>query len=114
MSDSEFLATLEKAWHHSKKFLAFLLMEIFLCALVVYILYVTRVLEWAHASVLIVVVFSMTSIALAFNTTQAKQDIYTRGMALLGGGVPEKLKEQIFKDIGLGKKEAPPVKEKLL
>jgi hypothetical protein len=105
------LDSLEKAWHHSKKFLAFMVMEIFLCAIVAYILYVTRTLEWAHASVLIVIIFSMTSIALAFNTTQAKQDIYTRGMALLGGNITDELKTQMLRDIGLGKKEAPPKKE---
>lgn len=105
------LDTLEKAWHHSKKFLAFLLMEIFFLAIIVYILYVTRTLEWAHAAVLVVTIFSMASIALAFNSTQAKQDIYTRGMALLGGNLTDGLKEQMLKDIGMSKKEASPKKE---
>jgi hypothetical protein len=102
------LDVLEKAWHHSKKFLAFLLMEIFFFAIIVYILYVTRTLEWAHAAVLVVTIFSMASIALAFNSTQARQDIYTRGMALLGGNITDELKTQMLRDIGLGKKRASP------
>lgn len=107
MPTHEIARMFEKAWHHSKKFLAFLLMEIFLFALAAYILHVTRTLDWAHASVMCVVVFSMTSIALAFNSTQAKQDIYTRGIALLGGNLPAKIQEQFIEDVmGKTKKEA--------
>ena len=107
----EILALLDKAWHRSKKFIAFLIMELFLFALAAYILFITRALDWSQASVLIAIVFSMSSLSLAFNSTQAKQDLYTRGMALLGGNLPEKLREQFIKDVGLTKKEASPDKE---
>ena len=108
MTNGEIISTFEKAWHRSKKFLAFTLMEFFLLGLATYILYVTKQLDWAHAAVLIAITFSMTSLALAFNTTQAKQDIYTRGMAILGGNLPARLQEQFVSDlVGKGKKEAP-------
>jgi len=106
MPNLEILAALDKSWHRSKKFLAFLLMETILLAIIAYVLYVTRVVEWPHAAFLIVTIFSMTSIALAFNTTQARQDIYTRGVAMLGGNLTEELKTQLMRDLKLGKKEA--------
>lgn len=84
-------------------------MEILLFAILAYIFYTTRTLNWATASVVICTVFSMSSLALAFNSTQAKQDLYTRGMTLLGGNIPEKIKEQFTKDIGLSKKGVLPL-----
>jgi len=112
MAPHEIKSTLEvmdKAWHKSKKFLAFTIMEVFLFALAVYILFITRTLGWAHASVLITIIFSMASLALAFNTSQAKLDTYVRGMALLGKGVGEEIQGQFLKDIGMvpAKKEPP-------
>ena len=102
MSPHEIKSTLEvvdKVWHKSKKFLAFVLIEVFLFVFTIYILYVTRTLGWAHASVLIANIFSMSAIALAFNTSQAKLDTYVRGMALLGKNVGEDLQQQFIKDI---------------
>jgi len=85
----------EKPWHQSKKYLAFLLMELLLSALAVVALFTQRPLDWPLAAFMLGVVVTMGCIALVFNGYQAKLDMYVRGMALTGQA-PRSLFEKFF------------------
>ena len=83
------LKEVEKPWHKSKKFFAFLLMEIFLGLLLFILIFFTKkaedsVLSWQESALAITLVFTMGFIALAFNSKQAALDQYIRGIALTG------------------------------
>ena len=87
----------EKPFYKSKKFIAFVLMEVFLGGLVFYALYALRMapdIAWPLAAFMMGLVVTMGSIALTFNGYQANLDMYVRGMALTGG-VPDKLREHL-------------------
>lgn len=75
---------IEKVWHKSKKFLAFLIMEAILGGLAFYTVYSLGAFGWPAVSFLITVVFNMGFIAVAFNSKQAELDKYVRFVALTG------------------------------
>jgi hypothetical protein len=75
---------IEKVWHKSKKFLAFLIMEAILGGLAFYTVYSLGTFGWPVVSFLTAVVFNMGFIAVAFNAKQAELDKYIRFVALTG------------------------------
>lgn len=93
----------EKRWHQSKKFIAFLLMEIVFCAMAMTALFTQHDLGWPLAAFMTGIVIAMGFLALAFNGKQAELDMYVRAMALTGG-IPTKLKSTLNleppKDVG--------------
>jgi len=98
----------EKSWVKSKKFLAFLLMEILLSLLLIYMVYCQKgvTFSWPHALVFLGFVFNMGFIAVSFNLEQAKLDKYTRFAAIFRGtGSPTELLDAQLKDILLGGKK---------
>jgi len=72
----------EKSWFRSKKFIAFLLMEILLSALALIALYTQPALGWPLSAYMTCIVFTMGAIAFGFNGQQAALDKYLRGMVL--------------------------------
>jgi len=79
----------EKSWYKSKKFIAFITMEILLFAVLITLVFYTTLsdnfaLGWPSASLGVSLVFTMGFLALAFNNKQAALDKYVRGVALLG------------------------------
>ena len=88
------LTQMEKRWYQSKKFIAFLIMEMIFSSLVVLALFWQKDFNWPIAGFLTSIVFSMGFIAVAFNSKQAMVDMYVRGMAL-SGKAPFKLQEKI-------------------
>lgn len=84
--------TLEKVWYESKKFIAFLLMEVALGALMFYTVYRNLEIGWPVTTVLIALIFNMGFIAVAFNAKQAELDRYIR-LASLVGSASGRLKE---------------------
>ena len=84
---------MEKPWYGSKKFLAFLFMEVILTALAGTALFTQPELGWPLAAFMLGIVLNMGFIALAFNGKQATLDMYVRAMALTGS-VPDKLAKQ--------------------
>ena len=85
----------EKPAHKSKKFIAFVFMELLLAFLAVYALEKQPVLGWPLAMFMFGIVVSMGSMALVFNGYQAKLDMFVRGMAL-AGKAPISLMEKVF------------------
>jgi len=85
----------EKKWHGSKKFLAFLLMELLLCSMAMTALFTQEDLGWPLAAFMLGIVVTMGAIALVFNGYQAKLDMYVRGMALTGEA-PRSLMEKLL------------------
>ena len=81
----------------SKKFRAFLLMELLLTTMAVLALYWQKELGWPLASFMTGIVFVMGFIAVSFNTTQAKLDLFVRGMAM--GGQSKAFQEQFEKHL---------------
>jgi hypothetical protein len=75
---------IEKVWHKSKKFLAFLIMEAVLSGLAFYTVYSLGTFGWPVVSFLTAVVLNMGFIAVAFNAKQAELDKYVRFVALTG------------------------------
>ena len=75
---------MEKVWHKSKKFLAFLIMEAVLGGLAFYAVFHLETIGWSIASVLITIIMNMGFIAVAFNAKQAELDKYVRFAALTG------------------------------
>ena len=79
----------EKSWYQSKKFIAFITMEILLFTVLITLVFYTVItgnfaLGWPSSSLGISLVFTMGFLALAFNNKQAALDKYVRGVALLG------------------------------
>jgi hypothetical protein len=74
----------EKSWWRSKKFLAFLIMEVLLGGLAVYALLTQRPLGWPLAAFMTSHVVTMGCVAFAFTGQQAKLDLYVRAMSLIG------------------------------
>lgn len=74
----------EKPAHKSKKFLAFIFMEIWLGVLAIVALFTQKGLGWPLATFMSLIVVTMGAIALAFNGYQAALDKYFRLAALLG------------------------------
>ena len=99
----------EKKWYESKKFIAFLLMELVFCAMAMVALFTQANLGWPLAAFMTGIVIAMGFLALAFNGKQAELDMYVRAMALTGGiphGMTNKL--QVIappKDVGTAVKE---------
>lgn len=85
----------EKPWYGSKKFIAFLLMELMLCAMSMVALFTQKELGWPLAAFMIGIVATMGSIALVFNGYQAKLDMFLRGI-VLSGNAPRSTAEQLF------------------
>lgn len=73
---------LEKVWHQSKKFLAFLVMEAILAGLAFYLVFTVKAVDWAMVALLTALVTNASFIALAFNAKQAELDRYIRFVAL--------------------------------
>jgi len=88
----------EKPFYKSKKFIAFLLMELLFCAMAMTALFTQPRLGWPLAAFMIGIVIVMGFIALSFNGKQAQLDTFVRAMALTGG-VPTKLHNKIGKII---------------
>lgn len=74
----------EKKPLQSKKFIAFLFMEILLGALAMVALFTQPQLGWPLATFMSLIVVTMGAIALTFNGFQAALDKYFRGAALTG------------------------------
>jgi hypothetical protein len=74
----------EKRWYASKKFIAFLIMELLLSAMAVVALFKQNDLGWPLAAFMLGIVITMGVIAMTFNGYQAKLDMYVRAMALTG------------------------------
>lgn len=91
----EILNLVERKGVASKKFRAFLLMEFLLATLALAALYLQRELGWPLASYMTAIVFAMGFIAVNYTSTQARLDMFVRGMAL-GGSTPAFLKK--YKD----------------
>jgi hypothetical protein len=85
----------EKAWHHSKKFLAFLVMEILLGSITFYTLHLVagEHLSWTESLILFALIFNMGFISVAFNLEQAKLDRYTRFVTTFTGMTKANLDE---------------------
>lgn len=75
---------MEKVWHKSKKFLAFLIMEAVLGGLAFYTIFHLDSVGWPMSALLMTVVMNMGFIAVAFNAKQAELDKYVRFAALTG------------------------------
>lgn len=84
----------EKPAMKSKKFKAFLFMEIWLGALAALALVTQPGLGWPLATFMSLIVLTMGAIALTFNGYQAALDKYFRGAAMMGQ-LGEKVKEKI-------------------
>lgn len=74
----------EKPGYKSKKFLAFIFMELVLGFIAVYALNKQPGLGWPLSMFMVCIIVTMGSIALVFNGKQAQLDMYIRGMALTG------------------------------
>lgn len=75
---------IEKVWHKSKKFLAFLIMELILGSLAFYVFFRFQTVEWPMSALLMTIIMNMGFIAVAFNAKQAELDKYVRFAALTG------------------------------
>lgn len=80
----------EKPWYKSKKFVAFLLMEVVFTVVTAFTLKWQTDIGWPTAAFLVAIVFTMGFIAISFTGKQAMLDMYVRGIALTGQ-LPEKL-----------------------
>lgn len=78
------LESVEKKPMQSKKFIAFLFMEILLAALAMVALFTQPQLGWPLATFMSLIIMTMGAIALTFNGFQAAMDKYLRGAALTG------------------------------
>lgn len=81
---TELTKTFEKPWYKSKKFIAFLLMELLLFALALLAMLTQDEIGWPLAAYMFGIIVSMGAMALAFNGRQAQLDAYVRGMAMVG------------------------------
>lgn len=77
---------MEKSWHKSKKFLAFLAMELVFGSLAAYFMFrvATDAIPWTATLVLFALIFNMGFIAVAFNLSQARLDAYVRLAEITG------------------------------
>lgn len=100
----------EKPAMKSKKFKAFLFMELLLGGLAVVALVTQPDLGWPLATFMSLIVVTMGAIALAFNGYQASLDKYFRGAALLGGGAGDAMNKLMGKG-DKGKRTAPSGKD---
>lgn len=91
---TELAGVYEKPWHNSKKFVAFLLMEVMFCAMSIIALLTQPQLGWPLAAFMTGIVIVMGFVGLSFNGKQAQLDMYVRAMALTGC-VPEKLHKEV-------------------
>jgi len=73
---------LEKKWYQSKKFLAFLLLLLFMSAFVGCLVYWRLDFRWQAAAVLWAIIFTMGIVTLFYVDRQARIDKITRGMIL--------------------------------
>ena len=77
---------LDKSWYRSKKFLAFVVMELFMEGLAVLALLTQPGLGWPLAAFMLGLVVTQGAVAFAFTGQQAALDKYLRGMAKMGIG----------------------------
>jgi hypothetical protein len=70
------LSDISKPWFRSKKFMAFLLMEILLSALAVFALTTQPDLGWPLSAFMTAIVLTMGAVAFGFNGQQASLDKY--------------------------------------
>ena len=98
--------TYEKSWYQSKKFIAFLLMELLLSAMAMVALFTQRNLGWPLAAFMTGIVMTMGAIALVFNGFQAKLDMYVRALALTGQA-PRSVMEKLFGTVDKPKAKDP-------
>ncbi len=90
----EVLKSVEKSWHQSKKFLAFIITESALVTMAILALKWQENLGWPLAAFMVTIVLVMGFISVAFNTKQATQDTFLRLAAIIGK-VPTKLKKEM-------------------
>jgi hypothetical protein len=95
----------EKAWFKSKKFIAFLLTEVFMAGVVI-TAFVTQTIGWPLAGFAVAVVFVMGWTTTLFMGKQAELDMFTRGIAMLGT-TPTKFQDKFLE----AKKEDVPSEE---
>ena len=72
----------DKKWHDSKKFLAFLIMELLLAGLAGFALWKQPGLGWPLSMFMTFIVVTMGAVAFGFNGQQAALDKYMRGAAI--------------------------------
>jgi hypothetical protein len=72
----------EKAWHASKKFLAFLLVDSMLAAMAIVALIKQDEIGWPLSAFMVGIVFVMGFVAVSFNSRQADVDKFVRMAAL--------------------------------
>jgi len=73
---------IDKSWYRSKKFLAFVVMELFMEGLAVLALLTQPGLGWPLAAFMLGLVVTQGAVAFAFTGQQAALDKYLRGMAI--------------------------------
>jgi len=108
----EAVQVFEKKWYQSKKFIAFLLMEVVFTAVLMLALKWQGEIGWPASTMLISIVFCMCFVAISFNGKLAHLDLFVRSMALTGK-FPEELSQKAANFWGAfaSKKESPPTEE---
>lgn len=95
----EVLKTLEKPAHKSKKFVAWLIQQIFMAAMAIIALFTQPELGWPLATFMGGIVFMMGISTMWYLGKQAAADIAVRGFALVGQ-VPKKFKKHLEMEDG--------------
>ena len=103
----EIMKVVEKAAWHSKKFLAFLIVEIFLFTMAVLALKWQQNLGWPLASFMLAIVLCMAFIVVAFNLNQTKLDSFVRVAALAAGKVPKDIEARMTQSVADSEEPAP-------
>lgn len=96
----EILKHVDRPWWTSKKFWAFTVMELLLTTMAVLALYWQKELGWPLSTFMTGIVFAMGFIAVNYTSTQARLDLFVRGMAM--GGTSEAFKEKFQKHLPTG------------
>lgn len=79
----------EKAWHQSKKFIAFLVVDSMLAAMAIIALIKQGEIGWPLSAFMVGIVFVMGFVAVSFNSRQADVDKFVRMAALNYAGKKE-------------------------
>lgn len=85
--EEELVDRFEKQWWQSKKFVAFLILEMLFAGLIAAVALLSEQFGWPLASVVLGIVMTMGVIGLTYMGKQAAVDKYVRAMSL--GQAPE-------------------------
>ena len=81
---------MEKPWYRSKKFIAFIIVEVFMCAMAIVALFKQPELGWPLATFMVGIVFVMGFCAAWFIGSQAAVDKFVLGAAFMGKSLTAK------------------------